>query len=163
MKRFVAILAVSLAGALPAVSQSLEDLNIQIHGYATQGFLYSNQNNALTTTSANGSAGWNEEVVNVGTVPIPKLRFAVQVRYFLLGNYGNSIIVDFATADYKVNDRFGVRFGKVKTPMGLYNETQDIDPSYMWGPAASGALPDLQPQQPAFRARRSRLRRSQIG
>jgi len=31
-----------------------------------------------------------------------------------------------------VNDRFGVRFGKVKTPWGLFNETQDIAPSYMW-------------------------------
>jgi hypothetical protein len=25
-----------------------------------------------------------------------------------------------------------VRFGKVKTPSGLFNEIQDIDPSYMW-------------------------------
>jgi len=31
-----------------------------------------------------------------------------------------------------VNDRFGIRFGKVKTPWGLFNENQDIDPSYMW-------------------------------
>lgn len=25
-----------------------------------------------------------------------------------------------------------MRFGKVKTPSGLFNEIQDIDPSYMW-------------------------------
>ena len=132
MKRFVAILAVSLAGALPAVSQSLEDLNIQFHGYATQGFLYSNQNNVFTTTSSNGSAAWNEDVVNLGATPIPKLRVGVQARYFLLGNYGNSITLDWAQADYRFDDRFGVRVGKVMTPFGLFNETQDIDPSYMF-------------------------------
>jgi hypothetical protein len=132
MKRFVAILAVSLAGALPAVSQSLEDLNIQIHGYATQGFLYTTNNNIFTTNSSNGSPAWTEAVVNVGAQPIPKLRVGVQARYFLLGNEGNDITLDWAAADYKVNDKFGVRFGKVKTPSGLFNEIQDIDPSYMW-------------------------------
>jgi hypothetical protein len=132
MKRFVAILAVSLAGALPAVSQSLEDLNIQIHGYATQGFLYTTQNNIFTTASSNGSPAWTEAVVNVSSQPIPKLRVAAQARYFLLGNYGNAITLDWASADYKANDEFGVRFGKVKTPSGLFNEIQDIDPSYIW-------------------------------
>jgi hypothetical protein len=119
-------------GVTSASAQSLEDLNIQIHGYATQGFIYTTQNNILTTSSSSGSPSWTEAVVNVSTQPIPKLRVAVQGRYFLLGNYGNSITLDWASADYKVSDRFGVRFGKVKTPNALFNETQDIDPSYMW-------------------------------
>jgi hypothetical protein len=121
-----------ILGAIPASAQSLEDLNIQIHGYATQGFLYTNQNNMLTTNSSNGSPSWSEAVVNVGAQPTPKLRVGVQARYFLLGNYGNAITLDWAAADYKASDKFGVRFGKVKIPSGLLNETQDIDPSYMW-------------------------------
>jgi hypothetical protein len=132
MKRILAIVAVSLAGALPAVTQSLDDLNIQLHGYATQGFLYTTHNNAFYTESSNGSPAWTEAVLNVSAVPIPKLRVAVQARYALLGTSGNAITLDWAAADYKVNDRFGVRFGKVKTPWGLFNETQDIDSSYMW-------------------------------
>jgi len=48
-----------------AKAQSLDDLNIQIHGYATQGFLYTTQNNILTTSSSNGSPAWTEAVVNV--------------------------------------------------------------------------------------------------
>ena len=115
-----------------AAAQSLDDLNIQIHGYATQGLLYTTQNNILTTTSSNGSPAWTEAVLNVGAQPIPKLRIGVQGRYFLLGNLGNAITLDWAAADYKANDQFGVRFGKVKTPLGLFNEIQDIDPSYMW-------------------------------
>lgn len=118
--------------AVPARAQSLEDLNIQIHGYATQGFLYTTNNNIFTTNSSDGSPAWTEAVVNVSAQPTPKLRVGVQGRYFLLGNLGNAITLDWAAADYKANDRFGVRFGKVKSPSGLLNEIQDIDPSYVW-------------------------------
>jgi hypothetical protein len=128
-------------GAIPATAQSLEDLNIQIHGYATQGFLYSTNNNFFTTTSSNGSPAWTEAVMNVGAQPIPKLRFAVQARYFLLGNYGNSVTIDFASADYKFSDKFGVRIGKVKSPTYLWNEIQDIDPSYIWSLLPQGVYP----------------------
>jgi hypothetical protein len=127
----IGAIAIAL-GTASAGAQSLDDLNIQIHGYATQGFLYTTQNNILTTSSSNGSPAWTEAVVNVGAQPIPKLRIGVQARYFLLGNFGNAITLDWAAADYKADDRFGARFGKVKTPSGLLNEIQDIDPSYMW-------------------------------
>jgi len=141
MRRFiVSILALGL-GALPASAQSLDDLNIQIHGYATQGFLYTTNNNIFTTSSSNGSPAWTEAVVNIGAQPIPKLRIGVQARYFLLGNFGNAITLDWAAADYKANDKFGVRFGKVKTPSGLFNETQDIDPSYIWSLLPQGVYP----------------------
>src|SRR5580698_6687987 len=113
-------------------AQSLEDLNVQIHGYATQGFLYTTQNNIFYANSSDGSPAWTEAVVNLTAQPGEKLRFGVQARYQLLGSTGNAITLDWAAADYRVNDRFGVRFGKVKTPWGLFNETQDIDPSYMW-------------------------------
>jgi hypothetical protein len=128
-------------GAVDATAQSLDDLNIQIHGYATQGFLYTTQNNILTTTSSNGSPAWTEAVVNVTAQPNPKLRVGVQARYFLLGNYGNTITLDWAAADYKADERFGVRFGKVKTPSGLLNEIQDIDPSYIWSLLPQGVYP----------------------
>lgn len=136
------IAALLLAILAPAgMAQSLDDLNIQIHGYATQGFLYTTQNNMLTTHSSDGSPAWTEAVVNVTAQPNPKLRVGVQARYFVLGNYGNSIILDWAAVDYKMNDRFGVRFGKVKTPNGLFNEIQDIDPSYMWSLLPQGVYP----------------------
>jgi hypothetical protein len=131
----IRILAGALAlalGTAPAVAQSLDDLNIQVHGYAAQGFLYTTHNNILYADSTNGSPAWTEAVLNVSAVPTPKLRVAVQARYFLLGNSGNAIVLDWAAGDYKFNERFGVRFGKVKTPWGLFNEIQDIDPSYTW-------------------------------
>jgi hypothetical protein len=143
----VGALALAMA-SIPGTAQSLDDLNIQIHGYATQGFLYSTQNNVFTTHSSNGSPAWSEAVMNVSAQPIPKLRIGVQARYFLLGNFGDSITLDWAAADYKVNEKFGVRFGKVKIPTNLFNETQDIDPSYMWAllPQSVYTLPDRDSQ-----------------
>jgi hypothetical protein len=132
MQRILAIATALVLAAAPALSQSLDDLNIQLHGYATQGLLYTTQNNIFTTNSSNGSPAWTDAVVNLSAQPEAKLRFSTQARYFLLGDYGNSVTLDYAFGDYKVNDKFGVRFGKVKTPWGLYNEIQDIDPSYLW-------------------------------
>jgi hypothetical protein len=133
MKRiFLGVSALILGAATWGAAQSLEDLNIQIHGYATQGFLYTTQNNFFTMNTSSGSPDWTEAVINVGANPMSKLRIGVQARYELLGNYANGITLDWAQADYKASDRLGVRFGKVKVPSGLFNETQDIDPSYMF-------------------------------
>jgi hypothetical protein len=131
-KILVGAIAFVLGAGAPGFAQSLDDLNIQIHGYVTQGFLYTTNNNIFTATTSDGSPAWTEAVINVSSQPIPKLRIAVQARYYLLGNFGDAIILDWAAGDYKVDDRFGVRFGKVKTPWGLFNEIQDIDPSYIW-------------------------------
>ncbi len=148
MNRFAIALMAMILTAIPGAAQSLDDMNIQIHGYATQGLLYSTNNNAFTTHSSNGSPAWTEVVVNVTSQPIPKLRVGVQARYFLLGNFGDEITLDWANADYKVNEKFGVRFGKVKIPSNLFNETQDIDPSYMWAllPQSVYTLPDRDSQ-----------------
>jgi hypothetical protein len=133
MKRILAgAIVLALGVGAHGFAQSLDELNIQIHGYATQGFLYTTNNNILTTHSSDGSPAWTEAVLNVGAQPIPKLRIGVQGRFFLLGNFGNSVTLDWAAADYKPDEGLGVRFGKVKTPSGLFNDIQDIDPSYIW-------------------------------
>lgn len=135
MKRFAMVLGVCVLLASrgrPAAGQTLDDLNIQIHGYATQAVLYSTHNNWNTTDSSDGSAGWTEAVLNITSSPEPRLRIGAQVRYFVLGTLGNIITLDWAEGDYKVCERFGFRVGKVKTPIGLLNETQDIDPAHLW-------------------------------
>jgi hypothetical protein len=133
MKRILVGAMALIFGVAPlGFAQSLEDLNVQVHGFATQGFLYTTNNNIFGTHSSDGSPDWSEAVVNISVQPISKLRIAVQPRYELLGIYSNEFTLDYADADYKVSDKIGLRFGKVKTPTGLFNETQDVDPSYMW-------------------------------
>jgi hypothetical protein len=142
MKRiFVGVITLLMGAATWGAAQSLEDLNIQVHGFATQGLLYSTNNNVFATKSSDGSPNWTEAVVNISAQPVPKLRFTVQPRFELLGNYSNGFTLDYANADYKASDAIGVRFGKVKLPTGLFNETQDIDPSYMWALLPQGAYP----------------------
>ena len=132
LRLLVALAGLPLCLGAPASAQSIDDLNLQLHGYATQGFIYSTNNNWDTTDSTDGSAAWTEAVVNLSAQPEPKLRIGVQARYFLLGDYGNAIALDWAEGDYKFNEHFGLRAGKVKSPIGLLNETQDIDPVQLW-------------------------------
>lgn len=132
MKRLFLALSIAAAAPIGLTGQGVDLSNVQVHGFATQGFLYSTDNNWNSTESSSGSAAWTEAVVNLTAAPEPRLRIGVQARYFLLGEYGNEITLDYAQADYKVNERFGFRVGKVKTPYGLLNEVQDVDPAYLW-------------------------------
>lgn len=139
MKRFlVAILAMA---SLPLAAQSLDDLNIQIHGYATQGLVYTTNNNWNSMETSEGSPAWTEVVFNVTAQPDPKLRVGAQMRYFIMGNFGNQITLDWASGDYKENEKLGLRFGKVKTPNGLMNDIQDIDPAFLWSLLPQSAYP----------------------
>jgi hypothetical protein len=128
----IALVAMAVFGAAGSPAQSMDDLNLQVHGYATQGFVYSTDNNWDSTDSTDGSAGWTEAVVNLSMQPQSKLRIGIQARYYILGTYGDQITLDWAEGDYKANERFGFRVGKVKTPMSLLNESQDIDPAQLW-------------------------------
>ena len=68
MKRLmIALLGGLLGTAMQGSAQSLDDLNIQLHGYATQGFLYTTNNTILTTSSSDGSPAWTEAVVNLSS------------------------------------------------------------------------------------------------
>jgi hypothetical protein len=132
MKRFLFIAAIFCGSAWYASAQSLDDLNIQIHGYATQGFVYSTNNDVMTMKSSSGSAQWTEAVMNLTAQPTPKFRIGAQLRYELLGTEQNGLVLDWAAADYKFSDKFEVKAGKVKTPWGLFNEIEDLDPAYLW-------------------------------
>lgn len=113
-------------------ARTLDKLNLQFHGYATESAIYSNQNNWDTTNSTGGSGPWTEGVANLTARPASRLSLGAQARYFRLGTYGNRVLLDWASAEFKVNEYFGIRGGKVKSPGGLLNEVQDIDPAYLW-------------------------------
>jgi hypothetical protein len=129
-RRFVALLFVfACAGTLFAQDLS----NIQIHGFATQGFLYSSTNNYLSTNSSSGSLGWTDGAVSVSDALSDKLRVGIQLHMYQLGEFGGpNIQVDWAAGDYKVNDHLGFRAGKIKTPVGLFNDSQDVDAVHLW-------------------------------
>jgi hypothetical protein len=106
---------------------------VQIHSFASQGFLYSNQNNYLTLPTTQGSFAFTDLGVNVSTQLTDKFRIGAQMYLRNVGALGNyEPQLDWATADYRFKDWFGIRAGKVKTMMGLYNDTQDMDSLHTW-------------------------------
>ena len=62
---------------------------------------------------------------------------------YQMGEFGGpNILVDWVPGDYKFNDRFGVRAGKIKIPLGLFNESQDIDSLFLWTLLPQANYPD---------------------
>lgn len=100
----------------------------QIHGFLSQGYLHSTDNNFLTNNSKSGDFEFTEGGLNANWVPLDSLRLGGQVYYRKLGDYSeDEIVLDWALVEYQPADWFGVRLGKVKMPMGLFNENRDTD------------------------------------
>lgn len=112
-------------------AQDLE--GIVIHGFVSQGFLFSSSNNYLSMKSTDGSPQWTDGAVNISDSVLDNLRVGIQLHMYQLGQFGGSNVqVDWASGDYKVNDHFGIRAGKVKTVWGLFNDSQDVDAIFLW-------------------------------
>lgn len=102
--------------------------NIDIHGFISQGFLKSNEYNYITHNSKDGSFEYNEMGINFSKGLSEKLRIGVQLFARDIGDAANNkITLDWAYADYRWEDWFGLRIGKIKIPIGLHNETRDLD------------------------------------
>jgi hypothetical protein len=101
---------------------------VQIHGFASQGLVYTNTNNWLTMNTSQGSGAFTDFGFNVSTSLTDKLRVGAQFYDRNLGKLGQyPPSLDWAVVDYRFKSWFGVRGGKVKTTLGLYTDTQDLD------------------------------------
>ena len=133
MKRLGITVTILLAGAVPAAAQSIGNQDIQIHGFATQSFVASNNNNYLGMDTRSFSPSWTEAAININDEITDKLRVGIQLHYTREGNFGgDNASIDWALGDYKFNQYLGLRAGKVKMRWGLFNDTQDYDPGYLW-------------------------------
>lgn len=102
--------------------------SVQIHGFGSQGFAWSHQNNYLTMKTSQGSFAMTDGGVNISSQLTDRFRVGAQVSTRNIGSLGDwHPTLDWAFGDYKIKDWFGIRAGKVKTPLGLYNDTQDME------------------------------------
>lgn len=100
---------------------------LDIHGFISQGFLKTTDNNYLAKTKV-GSFEYNEVGVNFSTNLTDKLRVGLQLLSRDLGDMGNNkTVLDWGYIDYHWRNELGFRLGKVKQPHGLYNEGRDLD------------------------------------
>ena len=107
--------------------------NLQIHGFASQGWFKSTDNNNVfgNSSSDTGSFDFRELGLNASMRPRPNLQFSAQMlsRTAGEGSPGN-IRLDYGFIDYAFlsgqNNKMGIRLGRMKNPLGFYNDTRDV-------------------------------------
>ena len=122
--RSLALLA-ALALCTPALA-----FDYQVHGYAAQGYVYTSDNNFFGKSS-DGSTDYYEAGLNASVQVRPNLIFAAQAAIRDAGiSDDGTLRLDYALADYRfledVDSTAGVRVGKIKNPLGFFNETRDV-------------------------------------
>jgi len=102
---------------------------VQVHGFGTQGYVKTNDNNWLTmNTSGDGSGAFTDMGLNMGMQINSKLRIGGQFYDRKLGKLGDwEPLMDWAMVDYHPKPWLGFRAGKVKTVLGLFTDSQDMD------------------------------------
>ena len=105
--------------------------NVQLHGFISQAYINTSDNNFWGETSADDHFGFRELGINISAQPSAALHLAGQL---LARNAGtleeDEVRVDYLLADYIFYSSqprsLGVRVGRILHPLGLYNETRDI-------------------------------------
>ncbi|MDA0204137.1 MAG: hypothetical protein O3A53_06565 [Acidobacteria bacterium] len=121
-----------LLAVVPARAQMNEG-PVQFHGFFTQGYAISDHNNYLTMNTSQGTAQMTDGGLNLTWQVNDKLRVGAQVYDRYIGDLGKGrVSLDWALVDYRFRDWLGFRAGRVKTPLGLFNDSQDQEFSYTW-------------------------------
>jgi hypothetical protein len=136
--RVTVMMWIASLGAVPVTLQAqdlsqftsftIDGKTVQAHGFVSQGFVATNQNNWLTMDTSSGSFAMTEGGVNLSSQITDKFRVGAQVYdrdYGQLGKWHPEL--DWALADFRFKPWFGIRAGKIKTTLGLFNDSQDMD------------------------------------
>src|SRR6266478_6108293 len=131
MRFVLAVSALALVASRPAAAAELslpaELGQLQVHGFISQGFLYTTDNNYLANSSR-GSFEFTELGLNFSLQPMDRLSLGLQIFSHDLGPIGDyRATLDWYSVDYHWQDWLGIRAGRVKLPFGLYNDSSDID------------------------------------
>jgi len=108
----------------------VEALDYQFHGYAAQGYALSSGNN-IFGDSTGGSLSYYEVGLNAQIQVHPRLLLAAQGAIRDAGATDSGVArLDYALMDYRIvsgaDANAGIRIGKVKNPLGFFNETRDV-------------------------------------
>jgi hypothetical protein len=113
-----------LACGLSVQAATLDSLDV--HGSISATASYSDKYGFMGDTADNLDVNLIDIILNSTHRFENGLRIGGQIYAFKLGSY-KDLTLDFASADYSFNQRFGVRVGRNKLPHGLYNDSQDLD------------------------------------
>ncbi len=117
------------AVTLSAQGYSAQLGDVQVHGFISQGYVVSDEYDYFGLTDLeDGTFQYNEYGVNfISNLP-NNVRVGMQLLGRDFGDEGNGDLqIDWAQGEYRYRDWLGLRIGKVKKAMGLYNQLRDID------------------------------------
>lgn len=105
-------------------------VDLQIQGFLSQAFVKTNHNR-FYGPSDKGSWDFREIGLNAGYQPQPHVRFAGQLLSRTAGEMSDGgVELDYALVDLtpviQEDRRMGIRLGRMKNPLGLYNATRDV-------------------------------------
>ncbi|MFC6669194.1 hypothetical protein [Marinobacterium aestuariivivens] len=127
-RRYCQALVLPLASAALQASGSSDELRIS--GFLTQGYFHSDHNN-IYGPSEDGSFDFREVGVNASWRVQSSLRLAGQLMSRRAGEVDDgSLQTDYLLLDWRIQDlalrQTGLRLGRLKVPLGLYNDTRDV-------------------------------------
>jgi len=104
---------------------------MQVHGFLAQSLFHTSDNNLFGQSDDGVSLGITEVGLNTAYQASDRLNLAIQGLYRRAGDLDpGSFRVDYGLADLTLWEheagRIGLRGGRVKIPLGLYNETRDV-------------------------------------
>jgi|SRR5579859_2317380 len=124
----LALVCLGLAERSQAQEFKVWNRAVQVHGFASQGFVYTDHNNWLSMNTNDGSGAMTDMGLNMSSQLTDRLRVGAQIYDRNVGRFGQwHPSLDWAVADYHFSNWLGIRGGKVKTTLGLYNDSQDLD------------------------------------
>lgn len=105
--------------------------SVQIHGFLSQGFLHTSDNNFFGKTDDSISTDFRELGLNGSWNMLPDLQLAMQVVWRDAGDTDNGgFRIDYGLANYNLysseTSLLTLRGGRVPTPLGFYNDTRDV-------------------------------------
>ncbi|WP_242447350.1 OprO/OprP family phosphate-selective porin [Nitrosomonas supralitoralis] len=105
--------------------------DLQIHGFASQAYITTSDNDVFGNSDNGGSFGLTETGLNVSARPLPRLQVSAQVLSRRAGKGSSGMPrLDYGFLDYRVYshevNQFGIRVGRLKNPFGFYNDTRDV-------------------------------------
>lgn len=114
----------------PALAFEVFD-GLQVHGFLSQGYFKTSANNIFGNSDGSGSLDFTELGINASWLPLPRLQLSTQLISRRAGEAADGEVeLDVGLADYSVLEtaeaRFGVRAGRVRIPLGFYNDTRDV-------------------------------------
>lgn len=129
LRLFVALLSIVGLQSAQAIDWGPD---LQVHGFLTQGFVKTTDNRFFgDSDSKHGSFDFTELGVNASYKATPSILLSGQLLSRRAGDMDNgSPKVDYALVDWNFSSSqdhtYSLMLGRIKNPLGLYNETRDV-------------------------------------